>query len=54
MTSQNLIVVFRNNVIDYVILILDTDMKEEEVKIITRKRQLVFRQRNLHEEVADN
>ena len=38
MTSQNLTFVFRNNVIDYVILILDTDMKEEEVKIITRKR----------------
>ena len=38
MTSQNLTFVFRNNVIDYVILILDTDMKEEEVKIMTRKR----------------
>ena len=54
MTSQNLTFVFRNNVIDYVILILDTDMKEEEVKIMTRKRQLVFHQRNLHEEAADN
>ena len=38
MTSQNLTFVFRNNLIDYAALILDADMKEEEVKMITRKR----------------
>ena len=38
MASQNLTFVFRNNLMDYTVLVLDTGVKEEEVKIVTRKR----------------
>ena len=54
MTSQNLTVVFRNSLMDYTVPILDTNVREEEVKIVTRKRQLMFHQRNLHQEAGQH
>ena len=38
MASQNFTFVVRNNLMDYTVLILDTDVKKEKVKIATRKR----------------
>lgn len=36
MVSQNLTLVFKNNLMDYTVLVLDTDIEEEKLKIVTR------------------
>ena len=38
MASQNLTFVLRNNLMDYTVLILDTDVKEEEVTGVPPKK----------------
>ena len=36
MVSQNLTLVFKNNLMDYTVLVLDRDIEEEKLKIVTR------------------
>lgn len=36
MVSQILTLVFKNNLMDHTVLVLDTDIEEEKLKIVTR------------------